>query len=302
MGKQASQRFLGTLTETEREKITQHLYQVESLPTDLVEKVIREFNEKAKQAKLGRARSTEKGTESDAPPGPVPSGLKTLQALKAEDLVDLVKGEHPQTLAIILVHVQTDVASKVLSSLPDDIKTDVALRIANMNRVVSGMVEEIDQVFEQILKNKKTSVTSETGGVGRLADILNQSDGLSSEMILREIEDSNPELAAQIKQRMFVFEDLVLIDNQGMQKLLRRVETGELALALKAASDEVKEKIFRNVSQRAGEMLAEEIEALGAVRMTDVVTAQQTITRIIQEMESKGELVIGGRRGEQFVV
>jgi flagellar motor switch protein FliG len=151
------------------------------------------------------------------------------------------------------------------------------------------------------LKNKDTSVTRLTGGVERLAEILNQSDEHSSQLVLSEIEESDPDLAAQIKQMMFVFEDLVLVDDRGFQKVLRRVETAELAMALKAASQEVKDKVFRNMSARAGEMLNEEIANMGPVRMKDVSDAQQKITLIIQEMESKGELLVGGRRGEEFV-
>jgi flagellar motor switch protein FliG len=163
------------------------------------------------------------------------------------------------------------------------------------------MVAEINCVFEEILKNKDASVTRLTGGVERLAEILNQSDEHSSQLVLSEIEERDPDLAAQIKQMMFVFEDLVLVDDRGFQKVLRRVETAELAMALKAASQEVKDKVFRNMSSRAGEMLNEEISNMGPVRMKDVSDAQQKITLIIQEMEFKGELLVGGRRGEEFV-
>jgi flagellar motor switch protein FliG len=163
------------------------------------------------------------------------------------------------------------------------------------------MVAEINCVFEEILKSKDTSVTRLTSGVERLAEILNQSDENSSQFVLSQIEESDPDLAAQIKQMMFVFEDLVLVDDRGFQKVLRKVETAELAMALKAASQEVKDKVFRNMSARAGEMLNEEIANMGPVRMKDVADAQQKITLIIQEMESKGELLVGGRRGEEFV-
>jgi flagellar motor switch protein FliG len=163
------------------------------------------------------------------------------------------------------------------------------------------MVDDVNEIFKDILKNKKTSAASVSGGVDRLAEILNQADEISSELILNEIEEANAELAAQIKQKMFVFEDLVLVDDRGFQKLLRRVETKELAVALKAASEEVKSKVYRNMSERAAEMLKEEMETLGPVRMKEVSDAQQTITAIIQEMEAKGEVIVGGRRGEQII-
>jgi len=177
----------------------------------------------------------------------------------------------------------------------------VAMRIASMDKVIASMVDDVNEIFQDILKNKKSSVASVSGGVDRLAEILNQADEISSELILNEIEEANAELAAQIKQKMFVFEDLVLVDDRGFQKLLRRVETKELAVALKAASEEVKSKVYRNMSERAAEMLKEEMETLGPVRMKEVSDAQQAITAIIQEMEAKGEVIVGGRRGEQII-
>jgi flagellar motor switch protein FliG len=229
------------------------------------------------------------------------SALDALHSLGAEDIFELIKDEHPQTMAIVLIHLPTAVASDVLSRMADELKTDVALRIVGMEKVVASMVEEVNAVFKDILKNKKAAVTSLSGGVDRLAEILNQTDEISSELILNEIEEANAELAAQIKQKMFVFEDLVLVDDRGFQKLLRRVETKELSVALKAASDDVKQKVLKNMSERAAEMLREEMETLGPVRMKEVSDAQQAITAIIQEMEAKGEVIISGRRGEQIV-
>jgi flagellar motor switch protein FliG len=139
------------------------------------------------------------------------------------------------------------------------------------------------------------------GGIDRMAEILNQADEISSELILNEIEESDAELAAEIKQKMFVFEDLILVDDRGFQKLLRKVETAELAIALKAASDEIKNKVFRNMSERAGDMLKEEIEDMGPVRMKEVLDSQQNITNIIQEMEAREEIIISGRRGEEII-
>jgi flagellar motor switch protein FliG len=227
--------------------------------------------------------------------------LEALQSLGPDDIFELIKDEHPQTMAIVMIHLPTAVASEVISRMPDEVKTDVALRIAGMDKIMAAMVEDVNEIFKDILKNKRTSVARVSGGVDRLAEILNQADEISSELILNEIEEANAELAAQIKQKMFVFEDLVHVDDRGFQKLLRRVETKELAVALKAASEEVKSKVYRNMSERAAEMLKEEMETLGPVRMKEVSDAQQAITAIIQEMESKGEVIISGRRGEQII-
>lgn len=222
-------------------------------------------------------------------------------SLKADEVYELIKDEHPQTIAIILIHLKTPVASDIVARLPDEIKTDVAVRIITLEKVNADMIEEVNAVFKEILKNKKSSLANISGGVDRLAEILNQASEISSELILNEIEDTDAEMAAQIKQKMFVFDDLVLVDDRGFQKLLRKVETMELAIALKAASEDVKEKVFKNMSERAGAMLQEEIEDLGPVRMNEVSDAQMAITNIIQEMEAKGEIIISGRRGEEII-
>ena len=168
-------------------------------------------------------------------------------------------------------------------------------------KFIDVRIEEIDFVFEDLLKENKNSTTKETEGINRLAEILNQIDGPSSGMILDELEEQDQELVDQIRQMMFVFDDLVLVDDRGLQNVLRSVETKELALALKAGSDDVKNKIYKNMSERACAMLKEEISTLGAVRMKEVADSQLNITRIIQEKESKGELMIKGRGGDQFV-
>ncbi len=301
MAEMEAQKVLERLSDGERELIKKHLSQMGMISPDVVEKVAREFTEIAEQSKSHKSKENivMKGEKSDSTLK-APS-LEMLQSLETARLIQLIKDEHPQTIAIIIVHLKTEIASEVLSELPDEIKTDVALRIANLDRVVSGMIEEIDKVFEDVLKKSESSATQKVGGIDCLAEILNQTDGISGELILSELEESNPDLADEIKQRMFIFEDLILVDDSGFQKVLRQVDTKELGMALKAASDEVKEKVFRNMSARAAEILKEEVETMGAVRMTEVAEAQQAITKIIRDMEAKKELVIGGRKGEEFV-
>ena len=299
-GEEESQKILNSLSSSERELVKKHLFQMGMISPEVVEKVAKEFTEMAGPVKPPQIKDTSM-SEEEAGSNVILSNLELLQSLETDRLIQLIKDEHPQTIAIIIVHLKTETASKILSGLPDEIKTDVAVRIANLDRVESGMIEEIDKIFEDVLKNSKGSATQEAGGVGRLAEILNQIDGVSGGMILNEIEENDSELADQIKQRMFVFEDLVLVDDKGFQKVLRKIETKELAIALKAASDEVKEKVFSNMSERAAEILKEEVEVMGAVRMTEVAFAQQTVTRIIQDMEAKKEVIISGRGGEEFI-
>ena len=305
-GKVASAKILGMMDEEERRVIENHLAQMGEISPDVVEKVSQEFIRMSggtEPRQIGGPPPSRETTEDHSGgSNREPSDLSVLKSLKPDRLLELIKDEHPQTIAVILVHVKPDVASDVLSNLPDETKAEVGLRIATLDKIGSGMVQEVAKIFDEVLKDSEDFVSSVTGGVGLMADILNLMDGMSSQVILEAIEEDNVDLAASIKQKMFTFEDVVLIDNRGLQKVLRNVESRELAIALKAASNDVKEKIFSNMSERAAEMLKEEIEVLGAVKMKDVEDAQYLITRTIQEMADQGEVVIAGRGGEQLIV
>jgi flagellar motor switch protein FliG len=305
LGKPLADKLLQRLNISEKEVIQKHLSRIRTISPEVVEQIAREFAAVAHRYQSRSSRLPLKpnaqGQTHDADLDEEVGGLKALGALSADEIYDLIKDEQPQTIAIILVHLKTSVASDVIARLPDGIKTEVALRIVNLDKVTSAIVDEVNDILKDILKTRNNSIAKVTGGIDLLAEILNQTDEISSELILSELEETDMELASQIKQRMFVFEDIILVDDRGVQKLLRKIETMELAIALKAASEEVKEKIFKNMSERAGEMLKEEIEDMGPVRMKEVTDAQQNITNIIQEMEMKGELIIAGRRGDDII-
>lgn len=305
VGEDAAQRILMKMNENEKELVRKHMSQLGEVAPDLVEKVAKHFTEIAEKKKARlledgsktEGQKNKDGNDSDGDQ----SNFAVINSMDADGLYKIIKDEYPQTIAIVLAHVDPDTASEVLSKLPDELKPDVAIRIARLTKVVSGMVEEIDLSLSEIISNKDSSKTEEAGGVTRLADILNQIDSDSSDLILNEMEERDPELAAQTKQGMFVFEDLLLVDDKGLQKLLRSVETRDLSVALKGASEGVKEKIFKNMSERAGEMVMDEIEAIGSVRMKEVEAAQQMITKIIQDLHQKNEIVIAGRGGDELV-
>ncbi len=304
LGRPKVETLISELNETERELVSEHLAKIRTISPDVVEQVAKEFTNIARRYQSQQARLSAPKSPADASPGgpdSIANGLGAIRSLGPDEIYDLIKDEQPQTIAIILVHLETKVASDVIAKLPDEIKTEVAVRVVNLDKVTSTIVDEVNEILKDILKNKKNSIANVTGGVDRLAEILNQTDEISSELILNELEEADMEMASQIKQRMFVFEDIMLVDDRGVQKLLRKVETMELAIALKAASEEVREKIFKNMSERAGEMLKEEIEDMGPVRMKEVTDAQTNITNIIQEMETKGELIIAGRRGDDII-
>ncbi len=290
------------LSKVERNLIFKLQSKLGPVSPGLVESVAREFLEKAQPTK--QIESGENGQGPEAEGGldeRRESNLKAIQSIAPDLLIQLIQNEHPQTIALIIAHLKPRMASDVMALLPDESRPDVAYRIANLDKVASGMLEEIDNMFEEILSNKETASTQEAGGVPRLAEILNMIDGTAAEQIIEEIEENDPELADEIRQNMFVFDDIILVDDRGLQKVLRSVESQELAVALKATTDEVKEKIFGNMSDRAAGILKEEMDVSGAVRIKDVTDAQQKITRIVQDMERKGELVISGRGGEEFV-
>lgn len=314
IGSEAASSLLGRLGDAERAMIYKLQSQMGKISPDLVERVAQEFLSNVGGGQLTHEPQAEGGGNGDGPAessstesaaegdsASQPTNLTAVQNIEAGQLVQLIKDEHPQTIALIIVNLKPNAASDVLGQLPDELKADVAYRIASLDKVVSGMVEEIDKVFAEILQNKDNATTQEAGGVTHLAEILNQIDGASAEQIIDEIEESDPDMAEEIKANMFVFDDIIYVDDKGLQQVLRAVESNELALALKAAADEVKAKIFKNMSERASAILQEEMEVAGAVRMKDVTDAQQKVTKVIQEMERKGELIISGRGGEEFI-
>ncbi len=298
LGKEMSENILASLSESERQSIEEQMPQLSGISGDIVEKVAKEFVEKAEKGKGRWLSGADAGNRGTAPEL---SNLASLGSKDPDDLVDLIKDEHPQTIAIILVHLKTSVAGQVLSRLPDEIKTDVAVRIASSTRFSAEMVEEMNRVFGDIIKEKRSIVTHEIGGVEFLADMLNRIGGMRSQFILDNIEEDDPVLASEIKQKMFVFDDITLVDDRGFQQVLRRIDVRELAMALKAATETVREKVFKNLSERAGEMLKEEMEVLGPVRMKEVEHAQQLLLKIIQDMESAGELIVS-RGGDDELI
>lgn len=305
VGPQAAQVILSRMDEADRQRIHRLQAKLGVVPQELVDKVAREFLASSgvplQVTDPEEAARLEEEEKKKAKASGNMSKLEAIQEIEPMQLAQLIKDEHPQTIALILVNLEPSVASDILSRLSDDIKPDVSFRIANLDKVLSGTMKEMDKIFEEILKNKDNMSTQEAGGVAKLAEILNAIDGGIAEQIIDEIEEEDPDLADEIKQMMFVFDDIVLVDDKGLQKVLRSVESQELAIALKASTEEVKQKIFKNMSERAADILKEEMEVTGAVRMKDVTDAQQKITRIIQDMERKGELIISGRGGEEFI-
>ncbi len=230
--------------------------------------------------------------------------VRPFDAIRKTDpsqILNFIQGEHPQTIALILAYLQPEQASQVMSALPPEIQSEVSKRIAIMDRTSPEIIKDVEEVLEKKLSTIATSEYASAGGIESIVDILNQVDRGTEKNILDQLEEEDPELAEEIKMRMFVFEDITVLPDKAIQLVLRQVDTHDVALALKTASSEVEEKIYTNMSDRAAEMLKEDLEYMGPVRLREVEEAQQRIVNVIRELEDSGEIVIA-RGGESEVV
>lgn len=225
-----------------------------------------------------------------------------LRKADANQIIALILNEHPQTMAVMLAYMDPMQASQVLSALPAEIQSDVARRIALMGRAAPEVIKEIEALLETKLSNMAAEEVSGAGGINAIVPILNNADRTSERQILERLDEFDPELADEIRNRMFVFENIVQIEDKSVQKVLRRVDNKTLAMALKGTAAEVATKVMRNLSQKAAELLKDDIEVLGPVRIRDVEQAQREIVNIIRQLEDQGELVISRGERDDFVV
>lgn len=225
-------------------------------------------------------------------------------ARKAEpaQILNFIQNENSQTIALVLSYLQSDKASIILSSLPQDKQADVAKRIALMDSTSPEVISQVERVLEQKLSSTVTQDYTSAGGIEAIVQILNGVDRGTERTILDSLEIQDPELAEEIKKRMFVFEDIVNIDNRSIQRIIRDIENADLQLALKVASEEVRESIFRNMSKRMAESFREEMEYMGPVRLRDVEEAQTRIVATIRRLEEAGEIIIARGGGDDIIV
>ncbi|HBQ24750.1 MAG TPA: flagellar motor switch protein FliG, partial [Syntrophomonas sp.] len=217
-------------------------------------------------------------------------------------LLNFIQSEHPQTIALILAYLEPEKSSSILSALPPDRQAEVAKRIAIMDTTSPEIIKEVERVLERKLSSIAPQELTAAGGIKSVVEIINRVDRGTEKTIMEAMEVQDPELAEEIKKLMFVFEDIVMIDDRSVQRVLREVESQDLALALKGSSDEVTQKIFNNMSSRAADMLKEDIEFMGPVRLRDVEEAQQRIVNIIRRLEETGEIVIARGGGDEIIV
>ncbi len=229
-------------------------------------------------------------------------GFSTLKKADSSQLVNFLIKEHPQTIALILSYLSPEQTADVLAEFPEDLRADVAYRIATLGKISPNLLKDIEEVVESLAESVISEDMSKTGGAQALAEILNKANKMTERSILSRLEEINPELAQEVKSQMFVFEDIVLLDDRSIQRVLKNVDKKDLALALKAADDEIKEKIFKNMSERAATLLKEDLEVLGPVRLREVEEAQRRIIEIIKQLEEEGEIIIAGRGDEDAII
>lgn len=228
-------------------------------------------------------------------------GLEALKWMEPKAVAELIRTEHPQIIAIVLSYLDGDQAAAILSILPERTRSDIVMRIASLDGIQPAALQELDLILEKQFTGSSAVQSSSVGGMKTAANILNFMDGSVEAEIMDELKEADAELGQSIEELMFVFDNIADIDDRGVQTLLREVSSETLVLALKAADEAVKEKIFKNMSKRASEMLRDDLEARGPVRLSDVEAAQKEILAIARRMMESGELAMGGKGGEEYV-
>ena len=232
--------------------------------------------------------------------GPAP--FESLKLVDAKVLANFIRNEHPQTVALILAHLEPGQAAEILSDFPEQLQTDVIMRIADLDTVPQQVIEEIEQVLREEITALGTGGSQKLGGAQTVAEILNQIDQSTENAILSKMEEDRMELANDIRKLMFVFDDLANVDDRGIRSILKEVNNEELTLALKTATETLKEKILSNLSERAADMIREDLEVMPPQRLMDVEKAQQAILRVAKKLEAEGKVIIGKAGGEDVFV
>jgi flagellar motor switch protein FliG len=312
LGREAAAEIYKYLSENEVETLTMELANLGKIDTDDIDDVYKEFHEYGVAQRyittggVEYARSILEDALGDARADEIVARLSTFLQVSPFDFVrrtdpqaitNFIINEHPQTIALVMAYLEPAQASVLIQALDPEKQAEVARRLALLDRTSPDVIREIERVMEKNL----THEFSTAGVVTALVDILNKVDRATEKAILEALGDRDPELAEQIKNMMFVFEDIIHLDDRSVQQVLREVDTKELSLALKGVSEEVANKVFKNMSKRAASMLQEEMEFMGPVRLRDVESSQQRIVNIIRQLEDQGDIIIA-KGGEEELI
>ena len=229
------------------------------------------------------------------------AGFTSLERANPQQLSKFIQSEHPQTIALILAHLNATQAGELIASLPEDLRPEVCMRMANLQEISPEVVRRISLILEQKLEALGSFATEAYGGVRAVAELFNRMDRSTGRTVLEKIEAENPQLAGSIRDLMFVFDDILLIDDIGITEILKRADKKILTIALKGTSEELRNQFFRNMSTRAVEMMKEEMEFMGPIKLRDVEKAQHEIVEIVSQLEEEGVITIGGGGGDDYV-
>ncbi|HLR22196.1 MAG TPA: flagellar motor switch protein FliG [Pseudogracilibacillus sp.] len=317
MGPDVSAEVYKHLSDEEIEKLSLEISAVQKVETEAKDEVVEQFHQIAiaqdyiSQGGVGYAKTVlEKAFGKQEAASIINRLTSSLQvrpfdfARKADpqQVLNFIQNEHPQTIALILSYLDPEQSGQILSELEDEVQADIASRIATMESTPPDVITEIEQVLERNISSSLTEDYTQTGGIQSVVDVLNEVDRSTERTILDTLEIQDPDLAEEIKKRMFIFDDIVILDNRAIQRIIREVEADDLRLSLRVASDEVKDVIFKNMSQRMGETFKEEMEYMGPVRLRDVEEAQTRIVGTIRRLDEMGEIVIARGGGDDIIV
>ncbi len=290
---------LGVVDQEERDKVVEEFYQM-----NIARQYVQQGGIEYAKALL---KKSVPGGEADRIVTNVEHSLTAqpfsfLQKADSQNLLTFIQEEHPQTIALVLAHVESQQAADVIKGLPGRKQADVIRRLANMETTNPDVIGEVEQGLEKRMASVVGQEFKKTGGLDAVAQILNLTDRATEKNIMQTLGEESPELIDEIRKLMFVFEDILLVDDKGVRQLLKEIESDALSLAMKTASEELKEKVFRNMSERAASLLKEDMEYMGPVRLSEVEVAQQKIADTVRRLEEAGELIVQGRGGEETVV
>ena len=315
--KDVAARIMRLLDRDTVEDITREIASLEDLDADVRDDVVEEFynlalaRQYASQGGLTYARTLLEQSMNKDDAGRIIDMIEHqvhkqpfafLAKADPEELLTFIQDEHPQTIALILAHVPSSKGSEILSGLPAAKQIEVVTRIANMEQTNPEVITEVEIGLESRLAGIVGQQLRKVGGVESVAEMLNLADRATEKGILESLESEDPDLVEQIRRLMFVFEDILMVNDKGIQSVLKEVDNNELALALRTASEDLRDKVFRNMSERAATLIKEEMEFMGPVRVADVEGAQQKIVDVVRRLEDAGEIIIAGRGGEKELV
>ena len=320
IGTEAASQIFKNLKEEEVKELTHEIAKLKNVPSKVIQSVVEEFYQMMMardyvlnggidyaQNLLVQALGPEKTERivrkllNPSSEEEEISGFERLQEADNDQIISFLQKEHPQIVAVILSKLSPEKAAAILSELPHDMQVDVVYRMARAKRISPELLTEVEKALESQFEADFSQDIGELGGSKKVADILNQASKITERVILDGLVTVDPELVNEIKNLMFTFDDLIKLDDRSIQKVLKEIDMKELSVALKGASDEVKEKIFSNMSERAGRMLQEEMEYLGPVRLKEVEEAQRRILNVVLNLEDSGEIVIP-RKGEEGMI